>query len=416
MTIDQEDVTEHAGELDYLIQWLSAFGQTENGGVTRLLYDKAWREAQSSMQDKMRELGFSTYFDDVGNLFGRIQGTENTPNVILTGSHIDTVIDGGKYDGAYGILAALLAASRLVRKYGMPKRTVEVVSLCEEEGSRFPLSFWGSGNITGKYNAENALKVADTHGVTLLNAMQAAGFGKGDHVNARRSDIDCFIETHIEQGRILELEKKCWAPVSHIVGQRRYTVSLSGKSNHAGTTPMYLRKDALYAAAQMIAEVVHRAEVLHNGLTTTCGSIVADPNVSNVIAGSCRFSLDIRHHQTDVLEQFSAAAIEFFKSLANQSGIGITIDKWMDVEPVQLDPGLTEMNFKIGEKAGIPIRKMISGAGHDAQIFGNFCPTALLFVPSHNGISHSPEEYTDTEALEIGIQMLMRVLFRLAYN
>lgn len=416
MTIDQEDVTEHAGELDQLIQWLSAFGQTENGGVTRLLYDKAWREAQGSMRNKMQELGFSTYFDDVGNLFGRIQGTENTPNVILTGSHIDTVIDGGKYDGAYGILAALLAMSRLVKKYGMPKRTVEVVSLCEEEGSRFPLSFWGSGNITGKYNAEDALKVADTQGVTLSNAMKAAGFGKGDHVNARRSDIYCFIETHIEQGRILELEKKRWAPVSHIVGQRRYTVSLSGKSNHAGTTPMYLRKDALYAAAQMITEVVHRAEVMRNGLTATCGSIIADPNVSNVIAGSCRFSLDIRHHLTDVLEQFSAAAIEFFKSLANQSGIGITIDKWMDVEPVQLDPGLTEMNFQIGEKAGIPIRKMISGAGHDAQIFGNFCPTALLFVPSHNGISHSPEEYTDTEALELGIQMLMRVLFRLAYD
>jgi allantoate deiminase len=402
-------------ELRGLIEWLANFGKTENGGVTRLLYDANWRRAQQAIKEKMTAGGLTAYFDDVGNLFGRIDGRSGDRQVILTGSHVDTVAGGGKYDGAYGILAALIAAGHLLRRFGAPQRTIEVVSLCEEEGSRFPLSFWGSGNITGKYRIKEAERLIDTAGVSMKQAMNEAGFGRGHYPQPFRTDIACFLETHIEQGRTLELEQKTWAPVSHIVGQRRYTISLIGESNHAGTTPMAGRKDAIYTAALMINDAVGAAAQAQNGLVATVGRIIAAPNMPNVISGNCRFTLDIRHHEQAVLNRFSAKIKNDFTRIARSKGVRLQIEKWMDVPPVKLDEKLTAMNLKQAKQAGIAYRRMISGAGHDAQIFAPFCPTALMFVPSHLGVSHAPDEFTSPDDLAVGVRMLMKVLYRLAY-
>jgi allantoate deiminase len=363
----------------------------------------------------MQEMDLETRFDDAGNLFGRVPGRGQDKKVILTGSHVDTVVDGGKYDGAYGVLASVIAASRLFHLHGAPQRTIEVVSLCEEEGSRFPLSFWGSGTITGKYKMEKAAGLLDRSGISLAEAMQSAGFGQGNYPQPFRQDIACFLETHIEQGRTLELEQKTWAPVSAIVGQRRYTISLTGESNHAGTTPMNRRHDAVFAASLMIAHAVQEAKKQSNGLVATTGRIEADPNVPNVISGKCCFSLDVRHHELAVMDHFCEQILAFFTKTADKMGIRIQVSKWMDVAPVKLDPELTQMNLKIAEDADIPFRKMISGAGHDSQIFGTYCPTALMFVPSHLGISHSPSEYTRLDDLEVGVRMLMKSLYHLAY-
>lgn len=411
MMIDQASAALQ-NELHELIEWLAAFGKTGSGGVTRLLYDQAWQKAQHGLKEKMQEMDLETRFDDAGNLFGRIPGRLDKEKVILTGSHMDTVADGGKYDGAFGVLASMIAASRLLHLYGRPKQTIDVVSLCEEEGSRFPLAFWGSGTITGKYKMERASGLLDRSGISLAEAMQSAGFGKGHYPQPLRQDIACFLETHIEQGRTLELEHKTWAPVSAIVGQRRYTISLTRESNHAGTTPMNRRHDAVFAASLMIAHVVNEAA---GGLVATAGRIEADPNVPNVIAGKCRFTLDVRHHQLKVMDPFCERALAFCNQTASKMGIKIHVTKWMDVPPVELDPRLTQMNLKIAEDAEIPYRAMISGAGHDAQIFGTYCPTALMFVPSHLGISHSPAEYTRLADLEVGVRMLMKVLYQLAY-
>ncbi|WP_010631467.1 Zn-dependent hydrolase [Sporolactobacillus vineae] len=412
--IDQTSMT-LKNELHDLIEWLSMFGKTKNGGVTRLLYDAAWQKAQYGLKQKMEDMDLETRFDDAGNLFGRVSGRGEDKKVILTGSHVDTVVDGGKYDGAYGVLASTMAASRLFHLYGPPKQTIEAVSLCEEEGSRFPLSFWGSGTITGKYKMESAAGLLDRSGISLAEAMQSAGFGKGNYPQPVRQDIACFLETHIEQGRTLELEQKTWAPVSAIVGQRRYTISLTGESNHAGTTPMNRRHDAVFAASLMIAHAIQEASHQSNGLVATAGRVEADPNVPNVISGKCRFSLDVRHHELKVMDHFCEQALAFFKETADNLGIRIHVSKWMDAAPVKLDPRLTQMNLKIADHAGIPFRKMISGAGHDSQIFGTYCPTALMFVPSHLGISHSPSEYTRLADLEVGVRMLMKVLYQLAY-
>lgn len=402
-------------EINQLIEWLGSIGHTENGGVTRLLYSASWLEAQTAVKKKMEEMGLSSRFDDVGNVFGRLEGTEERDRVILVGSHIDTVVDGGKYDGAFGVLAAMIAAEQLYLQYGAPKKTIETVSLCEEEGSRFHLAFWGSGSITGRYHLSDASQVTDAENVTLEDAMHEVGFGTGTYPSAKREDIACFLETHIEQGQILESEKISWAAVSHIVGMKRMTIHLTGTSNHAGTTPMERRRDSLYAASQMITDVIGNAKKQKNGLVATVGQLSLLPNVGNVIPGTCVFSLDVRHHEYDVLNQFCRDEIETFKSIARQEGIDIEIKTWLDDSPVRMDPMMTQRHLELAQEAGISFKKMVSGAGHDSQIFGVYCPTAMMFVPSHNGVSHSPKEFTKTEDLETGVRMLMKILYQIAY-
>ncbi|MCQ2009716.1 allantoate deiminase [Sporolactobacillus sp. STSJ-5] len=402
-------------EIAERINWLGLIGRTENDGVTRLLYSESWMEAQSAIKKKMEEMGLSARFDDVGNVFGRVEGTEERDRVILTGSHIDTVVDGGKYDGAFGVLAAMIAVSRLQQEYGAPKKTIETVALCEEEGSRFHLAFWGSGSITGRYQLSDASKVTDGQDVTLEDAMHQLGFGQGAYPLARREDIACFLETHIEQGQILEHEHLAWAPVSHIVGMKRMIIRLSGESNHAGTTPMAGRRDALYAASQMISDVVGHAKMQNNGLVATVGQISIQPNVGNVIPGACTFALDVRHHEYDVLHDFCTKELENFRLIAEKEAVALDIKTWLDDAPVKMDPVMTQRHVDLARKAGIPFKKMVSGAGHDSQIFGVYCPTAMMFVPSHDGISHSPKEFTKIEDLATGVRMLMKILHEMAY-
>lgn len=233
---------------DY-IEWLAQYGASADGGVTRLLYTKEWMDAQLAVKTEMSSFGLDTRFDDVGNVFGRLSGTQSPDEVIVTGSHIDTVINGGKYDGAYGVLAAMLAIKRLKETYGSPKKTLEAVSLCEEEGSRFPMTYWGSGNMTGVFSLQDGAEPRDESGVSLQHAMHENGFGKGVFQAAYRTDISAFVELHIEQGQTLEMSGRDLGIVTSIAGQRRYLVTLEGECNHAGTTSMKWRKDRSQPAA-----------------------------------------------------------------------------------------------------------------------------------------------------------------------
>lgn len=415
MTISAKSSHMSTERVETMIEWLASFGQTESGGVTRLLYSPSWILAQKALKEKMEEFGLKTYFDDVGNLFGRLEGTEKHTPTILTGSHIDTVIEGGKYDGAYGIVASLLAVRDLLQRYGPPKKPIEVVSLCEEEGSRFPLAFWGSGSIIGKHAYKDAEMLHDINGIPFVEAMKEAGFGDGEHRAPRRDDIDCFIELHVEQGYILEREGHSLGIVSHIVGQRRYNVFVVGESNHAGTTPMSYRKDAISIASDLICYITKKAKESDPILVATVGKINVKPNVPNVIAGEVMFTLDVRHHQEPLLEQFCSEIFQYFQSVSHQHELQILVSQWMNVQPVRMNEKLTEISNKIAKDQNIAFLNLVSGAGHDAQVFGTFCPTSLLFVPSHKGISHSPKEYTKSDDLENGLHMLTELLYKLAY-
>lgn len=413
--IEQPKLSVLSEQVQNMIEWLASHGGDEKGGVTRLLYDPAWRAAQQAIKSKMEELGLLARYDDVGNLFGRIAGRDSEARVILTGSHIDTVIGGGKYDGAYGIIAALIAVEYLLTNYGLPIKPIEVVSLCEEEGSRFPITYWGSGNIIGVKSREIVRDIKDANTVPFEQAMRDAGFGFGQHPQPKRVDLECFIELHIEQGEVLERERKSIGIVSHIVGQRRYDITVCGESNHAGTTPMRWRHDAMFTAAELIRLLMHRAKTDESGLVATVGRIDVKPNVGNVIAREVTFSLDVRHSDADTIRAFCEECFGEFEKIAAQHGTSVVCRKWMDESPVAMDSDLRSAAENILKQEGISYKTMTSGAGHDSQVFGVYCPTALLFVPSRGGISHSPEEFTNTEDLQRGVRLLIDLLHKLAY-
>lgn len=402
-------------QIEEMVEWLASYGRSKKNGVTRTLYTENWQSAQLALEKRMEEFGLQAYYDDVGNLFGRLSAIDENATTILTGSHIDTVIDGGKYDGAYGVIAGIIALQFLKEHYGLPKKNIEVVSLCEEEGSRFPMTYWGSGSMTGVKSMEDVQGLSDAQGIPFIEAMQEAGFGKGNYRNPKRNDLDCFIELHIEQGEVLEREQKSIGIVSHIVGQRRYNVTVIGESNHAGTTPMAWRKDAMYTAAELIQYLIQKAKETSPDLVATVGQIFTEPNLSNVIPGKTTFSIDIRHSEEHVLDEFCHDVFAQFVSISNKHQTQVTIHNWMNEKPVKMSESLNEISESILTKEQISFKKMTSGAGHDSQIFGSFCPTSLLFVPSHKGISHSPNEFTRTEDLEKGIQLLIKILYTLAY-
>ncbi|KAB7705042.1 hydantoinase/carbamoylase family amidase, partial [Bacillus aerolatus] len=262
------DIEHLAEEIVDKLEWLGGFGKDPAGGVSRFLYSKEWVDAQRALKRWMESEGLDVQFDQIGNLSGTLKGT-NINETLLTGSHIDTVKNGGLYDGQYGIVAGVLAIKYLKKQYGQPKRNLEIVSLAEEEGSRFPYCFWGSKNVVGMANREDVETIADFEGVPFVRAMKESGFAFRDESNAPRQDLKAFVEIHIEQGNVLETEKKSVGVVYSIVGQRRFTIEVTGEANHAGTTPMGYRKDAVYAASHMIYEIISLAKQQGDPLVAT---------------------------------------------------------------------------------------------------------------------------------------------------
>ncbi|MBT2289737.1 Zn-dependent hydrolase [Paenibacillus albidus] len=419
---------EYALEMQELLEELALFS-APGPGVTRLLYTPQWREAQLLVLATMSELGLEVRSDPVGNVYGRLEGADPAAKVIVTGSHIDTVVSGGKYDGAYGIAAAVMALGYLRRTFGQPLRTLEAVSFCEEEGSRFPLTFWGSGQVTGLYDGSEAEGVADAEGVTLAAALSGCGLGgeeeaagngavriAGTGKTALRSDIGAFVELHIEQGVILEKTATQIGIVQAIAGQRRFTVTLDGTANHAGTTPMHMRQDALAGAAEMLMVLERAALEAGEPLVATAGRLEVKPNTPNVIPGEVLFTLDIRHSEEDALERFCNRVISAYEEIAERRGLKLTMTRALCAVPALMDSGLYERLERICREQGRTHRRMVSGAGHDAQLFAPRCRTAMIFVPSRAGISHSPEEYTSPGELAAGLEVLTALLYDLAYK
>ncbi|MEN1761213.1 allantoate deiminase [Anoxynatronum sibiricum] len=395
---------------------LSQFGQDECGGLTRLLYDEHWVAAQRHLKMSMEEAGLNVHFDAVGNLYGSAKGSRYQDQTILIGSHIDTVKNGGIYDGQYGIIAGLLATAHLKKHFGDPVRNIEVVSICEEEGSRFPYVFWGAKNVLGLGGKEEVLNIDDESGISFVKAMQGAGFDFCDEKTPPRTDIKAFLELHVEQGCVLEKQKKSLGIVEGIVGQRRFTVELTGESNHAGTTPMSYRKDAVHAAAEMISKILQRCREHGDPLVTTVGRIDVKPNVVNVVPGQVEFTIDTRHPDRKVLEDMTKDIREIISTVAVCFDVDYCLDMWMDENPVPMDNALTKIIETECIRNGVDYMKMYSGAGHDAQLMAQHVPTALIFVPSHRGISHSPHEHTDGEDLAMGVETLIATLYELAYK
>ncbi|WP_342564810.1 Zn-dependent hydrolase [Paenibacillus sp. FSL R7-0345] len=417
-----------AQQMMELLEELAGFS-APGPGVSRLLYTPEWLQAQKFLQERMAGLGMEVRSDRVGNVYGRFTGSKPEEKVILTGSHIDTVLNGGKYDGAYGIAAAVTALHYLRQTFGQPVRTIEAVAFCEEEGSRFPLAYWGSGNVTGLYNGSEADSCADSAGVTIASAMAACGLAGGpedcgsaaaadsaEGAIPLREDIGAFVELHIEQGIVLEQAGLEIGIVEAIAGQRRYSVKVAGSTNHAGTTPMGLRRDALAGATEMLLAMEQAAIAAGDPLVATCGKLKAAPGTPNVIPGEVLFTLDIRHSEAEALEHFCSVLLAAFEGIAAKRGLTLQFTATLATAPAPMDTGLNQQLEHITRQQGKSFRRMVSGAGHDAQLFAPICPTAMIFVPSRAGISHSPEEYSSPDELAAGLNLLTAVLYELAYT
>lgn len=403
-------------ELKKNIAALSNIGNDPTGGMTRLLYSDSWLEAQKYVQSQLEKEGLATNFDEVGNLFGRVEGIKYPKETIMSGSHIDTVVNGGTLDGQFGVISSYLAVRYLIETYGKPLRSLEVISMAEEEGSRFPNAFWGSKNFVNVAERNDVEDIADSTGAQFIDEMRRQGFDFRDEAKPLREDIRSFVEIHIEQGSVLEKENLQIGVVNSIVGQCRYSITLKGEANHAGTTPMNYRKDAVYGFAKISSKTLARAYEIGDPLVATFGKVEPKPNAVNVVPGEVNFTFDCRHTNEKQLKDFRAEFEEIVKDVASELNLEADIHLWMDEAPTPMNEKVVDKIKGAAEKEDVSYKVMHSGAGHDSQVIAPYYPTAMLFVPSINGVSHSPAENTDLDDLAVGVQVLARTLFELAYK
>ena len=407
-------ITHFRQAIEETLPWLSSFGADPTGGMTRLLYSPEWLETQQQFKKRMAASGLETRFDEVGNLYGRLSGTEYPQEVVLSGSHIDTVVNGGNLDGQFGALAAWLAIDWLKTQYGAPLRTVEVVAMAEEEGSRFPYVFWGSKNIFGLANPDDVRNICDAKGNSFVDAMKACGFTLPNAPLTPRQDIKAFVELHIEQGADLEERGLTCGAVTAIVGYDRLFLTLHGEANHAGTTSMRRRRDALAAAAEVILGVKELAEA-DDRFVATVGQLNVAPNAVNIVPGKVQLAIETRAADDRVLAEVRAKIMSLLERTASKSGVVITKENDFHVAAVPLSESVRKVIEQSAAECGVSFQAMPSWAGHDAQIFAaSGVPTGMIFVPSINGVSHSKEESSDFQSVTQAVKVLEKTLKTLA--
>jgi allantoate deiminase len=394
-----------AEQLEHRLDELYAIGAHRDGGAYRPVYSAEWAAAGERVERWMKEAGLKTRRDAVGNLWGRAEASEKG-KVIVTGSHIDTVRRGGRLDGALGIVAGLAAVAALLKQRGKPRRPLEVVAICEEEGSRFATNFWGSRAVVGAIDAVEP---------EMANAMRERGLDPARVAAAARDDLDAFIELHIEQGAVLETAGAPLAVVSGIVGIVHLEATVTGRPDHAGTTPMELRRDALAGAAAMIQAVEAIARSLGAPAVATVGKLRVEPDQINVVPGRVLFTVDIRHADATGRRALEERIRSLCAGIASERSLGLALRPLQARDPVPMDPALRAVLAQAAKDYGVETQEMVSGAGHDAQVLSARCRVAMLFVPSVGGRSHCPEEATKPEHLELGTKVLARALELLAY-
>ena len=383
----------------------------EPGRITRRFLTRPVHAVHAYLRARMEALGMSVHVDAAGNLRGLWQPANAVGKRLVLGSHIDSVPDAGAFDGVLGVTMAL-EWIEISQQLALPL-PIEVIAFSEEEGVRYGLPYLGSRAVAGRFDP-SLLALKDAENISVEAALRAFGL---DPARIGEAALDsnalCFVEIHIEQGPILEAENLSVAAVTAIVGQTRLTLTFTGHANHAGTTPMPLRRDALTAAAEWIAIVESLAQRTE-GLAATVGRIIAEPNVGNVVPGLARVSLDVRHAhdatRLSAVEQLLANAAV----IAERRGLKLEHARQLDQSAVPMDERLTALLGVAIEAAGFPLKRMTSGAGHDAIVMAGALPTALLFLRSPGGISHHPDESVREEDVEAALHTGREFLLRLA--
>ena len=383
----------------------------EPGRTTRRFLTPPVREVHAHLRARMESMGMDVTVDAVGNLRGLWNPENATAKRLILGSHIDTVPDAGAFDGVLGVVLALEVVES-ARKVQLPL-ALEIIAFSEEEGVRFGFPFIGSRAVAGRLDPA-MLAFQDAGGVSIRDAIKTWGLDPNAVANAVAADDAVgFVEFHIEQGPVLEAENLNVAAVTSIVGQTRLDLRFIGHANHAGTTPMHLRRDAMAGAAEWIARVEPLARRTE-GLVATVGKLHVQPNAANVISGSVEASLDVRHVHDSVRRTAVDEFLEAANAIAGRRDLKLESTLKMDEPSVPMDERLTAFMTDAMEAAGFPPKSIPSGAGHDAMIMAGQMPTAMLFLGSPGGISHHPDETVREEDVEAALRVGEKFLERLA--
>ena len=406
LSIDAERLLGH-------IRDLGRVGRDAEGRLTRLAATDADKAGRDLFLGWMRDAGLETHCDRVGNLFGvwRPEGTDGAAATLM-GSHIDSVIDAGVYDGCYGVLAGLEVIETLQGSGFQPARPLAVAAFTNEEGVRFAPDMVGSLTYVGGLAVEDALASVATDGAVLGAELERIGYAGADAPGFLRPHA--YVELHVEQGPTLDREGLAIGAVENVQGIAWRRVTIDGVANHAGTTPMTMRNDAGVAAARVITHLRDHVAGSNAPSVATVGTIAFEPNAINVIPSRARFTVDLRDPDERRLQAMEAALDAFLDRLAAAEGVSIAVERLARFEPVGFDPRLVALIEDAARARGLSVKRMTSGAGHDAQMLARICPTAMIFAPSVGGVSHSPKEFTKPADLVAGANVLLDVVMRLS--
>jgi beta-ureidopropionase / N-carbamoyl-L-amino-acid hydrolase len=401
------------------LQAFARIGYQPGGRMLRLAFTQDDLRARQLLLHLMSQSGLENRVDAFGNVFGRLPapGEANEQPPVLIGSHLDTVIDGGRFDGSLGVVAALETVSFLKDHADQLQRPVEIVSFAAEESSRFGRGTLGSAMVAGVWQPEKIMSLQDADGRTLGAVLQRIGLDPARVGDARRDpgSYRAFLEIHIEQGRVLEESDNQVGVVEAIAAPTRFRLTLEGQADHSGATPMTLRRDALAGAAEVIL-AVERLSKTRDNVVGTVGTIQAEPGAINIVPGRARMSIDIRATSSENKRAVVEAITDEIDRIARDRNLETNTELLSDEEPVPLDTELIELLSACSRTREISAIRMPSGAGHDAMQMATICPSAMLLVPSRDGISHNPDEWTDLNDLVAGIQVYVDAAWHLAMS
>ena len=387
---------------------LAKIGATAKGGNCRLALTELDGQGRNLVTGWMREAGMTVSVDQVGNIFGRRPGKDNSLPPIMTGSHIDTQPTGGKCDGCFGVLAGLEVVRALNDHDVQTDAPIEVAIWTNEEGTRFVPVMMGSGAFIGKFKLDDILNTTDKDGKRVGDELKAIGYDGKEPVGGR--SIGAYFEAHIEQGPILEHEQKVIGVVTGSLGLRWYDVTVTGMEMHAGPTPMLIRQDALYAATFIMQDVVQNALDHAPHGRGTVGSATVHPSSRNVIPGKVTFTVDIRHENAQDLLQMHQRLMQTCKRVEQEHNVSVEVNEVSYFPPTPFDSSMVDSVREAAKSSGFSYMDIVTGAGHDAVYMASITPTAMIFVPCKDGVSHNEIEDAKPEDLAAGAQVLCEAM------
>src|SRR5258706_829699 len=385
---------------------LARIGATPKGGVKRLTLTEVDREGRELFVRWAHEAKLEVRWDGIGNLFARRAGSDLQAPPVVMGSHLDSQPSGGKFDGAYGVMAGLEVMRTLNDRGVVTRAPLEVASWTNEEGSRFVHTLMGSGVFAGVYKEEEIMKAKDADGITVRQALDSIGY-RGE---AKPHRVGAYFEAHIEQGPVLEDTKTTIGVVQGALGQRWFDVLFTGQDSHAGPTPMELRKDALIAASRLVLEVNRIAKQYPDNARATVGFMQVKPNSRNVVPGEVRMTVDLRNARDETLTKMREDVEGTVRRIAGECKVEGEIKQVVYFPPCQFTPELVGSVRNAATELGFSNRDIVSGAAHDAVYMARVAPTAMIFVPCEGGISHNEIENARPEDLAAGCDVLLQAV------